>query len=189
MTSLNSGQFEENVYHAFPVLPITAGEWTTRTRVEALVKQLAAGRTWPEIIGWRMYSGELDFSLSIWMDFLPMSTVCYYLPAHLVFASILLPANRSYFVDAVMDALILPPGSQAGVLDELDEELGIESLVSLYAGQRLAVYQALNAGQRRCIADYLALYLAQHPTRFGPRGIELYQQNMAYWRDSSLPVG
>lgn len=189
LTMLTHGQFEESVYAAFPVLPIPEHQqgWGQTTCFQREAWQRLRGRPWPEVIGWRLHEGEVDLTLSIWFKSLPLEVSCYYLPSHLMLASIILRGGESNYVYGVVEALILPPSNEAAELDELDDELGNEATVAWFASSRLAMYQALTEAQRRCVAEFLDLYLDRNRTSLTRRGTDLFLQNIVFWRDSSLP--
>lgn len=60
--------FENDVYQAFPQRPIPINEWDGKSAFSFEAKRLLTGRTWPEVVGNRLNYGEMDLSLSIWMD-------------------------------------------------------------------------------------------------------------------------
>lgn len=196
MTFVSYGRharFEETVYQAFPMHPIPEIEleWDRKTTFADQARKLLTGRTWPEVIGNRLNDGELDPSLSIWMRGMPPDLFLYYLPSHLVFASILLSAgSRSYHATKVMEALILPPSTDKAVLEKMDEELFFfESSLAENAEVRVALYKRMTKGQRICIATYLLLYWEQMKSEHTEPGLEeLYMQNCAIWQNSSLQI-
>ena len=179
--------FEDAVYQAFPILPVPSFIWPQRYSFHSDVKKLLDGMAWPNIIGWRLLGGQRDDSLSGWMRFLSPEIMQYYLPSHLIFSSILMSAGATNYEQQIAEALVLPPSSDIAVLDEINRELLSDAPVTEYGKDRVELYKLLNEEQRRCVAKFLLLYLGYHGSDFTERGIQLFQQNCDFWKDSSLP--
>lgn len=187
MQVLNPDAFEELVHACFPAFPVPQLAWGESRSFNNAVCATLGGKSWHEVVGWRLHFGETDLDLSIWMKLLPLETMCYYLPSHLMLASILLRSGARYMT-CVMEAFLLPPSASQAAIDEIDEELEPEGLLGSYAPYRLALYHALTPSQRECIARFLDLYFCRYQTLMTRRGTELFLQNSDYWRNSSLPV-
>lgn len=123
------------------------------------------------------------------MDALPLDFFIYYLPSHLILASLTLPNIADYnYPIYVMEALILPPSFDIDVLEELNDELSLNAQVTDYAEKRVTLYNKMSTEQRACVAGYLSLYLAYRKSEFTERGLELYLQNIEIWKNSSLKI-
>lgn len=181
--------FEEIVYQSFPIDPAPKIQWEKLDRCAAFAEQarpLLAGRKWPEVIGYRLNDGELDLSLSIWMKILPLNIFHYYLPSHLIFASILLKAGPDSLMYPmfVMEAFILPPSTDLAVLEKMEMDTNFESSLAKNAEVRTALYERMSKEQRVCVAKYLSLYLTH-------RGVEpedelIYMRSRDIWENSLL---
>lgn len=180
--------FETVIYRAFPVHPMPQEEWAVNTSLGFEARKFLIGKMWPEVIGYRLIYGELDLSLSIWMNVLPASIFDYYLPSHLVLASLLLRNKEVNYPTYVMEALILPPSMDISVQEEINEELSLDAPVTDYAEARLQLYKRMTAEQRAGIAEYLSLYLEYYKATFTERGAELFLQIRDIWRQSLLPA-
>jgi hypothetical protein len=180
---------EASIYNAFPLYPIPTIDLQEKTAFGYEVTKLLSGKTWPEVIGERLNYGELDPSLTIWMDALPIEVFRYYLPSHLILASLnLRSVVDSNYCNYVMEALIMPPISDVGLLEELNDELSLEAYVTEYAEKRVTLPNNMSTEQRVCVAGYLSLYLAYRKSEFTERGLELYLQNIEIWKNSSLKI-
>jgi len=180
-------ELEAAVYQAFPTIPVPTFVWPQRNAIDFDAQKLLDGLAWPNAVGWRLYGGERDLSLSIWMSSLGSAIMKYYLPSHLIFASILMKLQETNHEYMVMEALILPPNGGIEVLDEINRELSLDAQVTYYGKVRVELYKVLSEDQRRCVAKFLSLYLGYNRTRFTERGIQLFQQNSDFWHNSSLP--
>lgn len=174
-------RFEEMIYRAFSMHPIPKMDWDERTTFAGQARQLLTGRTWPEVIGYRLVDGELDPSLSIWMRALPLNVFHYYLPSHLVFASILLKAGPDtlMYPKYVMEAFILPPSADKTVLEQMEEDCWFESSLSENAEVRTALYDRMSKEQRKCVATYLSMYLALRGVE--PEDESVYLRSRDIW--------
>ncbi len=185
MALLNYCKFEESLHAAFPAMPIPTPVWhhtPTNAQSGKSGEAMLAGRTWPEMIGWRLSQGEIDLSLSIWLDILPFELFKYYLPAHLLFASILLKRGEGNYEHEVMECLILPPDPNHATFSEIEDVLSLEAPLEHYDSHRLALFHALTSSQKQCVADFLAIYWERHRVGYPERGDFLFKQNMAKWR-------
>lgn len=178
--------FEEVVYQVFPMFPIPKAEWENKWAFSFDAKRLLAGKTWPEVVGYRLNYGELDLSLSLWMKSLPLNVFHYYLPSHLIVASMMLRNIETNYPIYMMEALILPPSLETTILEELNDELSLEALITDYAEIRIQLYKMMSKKQRACVAQYLSLYLEYKKSSLTNRGMKLYLQNRDFWKNSSL---
>jgi hypothetical protein len=190
MASISRKQLNlgEALYSAFPVDPVPMPELTPDSSFVWTVKERLWGRKWPYVIGQRLIYGELDPALSIWLQALPPAMADYYLPSHLMLASLLLPsyAEPSY-IGWVVQALILPPSSDINELEEIDNDLYLSTMLVDYGGVSRALYERMTPEQRNCIALFLDLYLACRSADFTPKGLNYFERNTEFWRTSSLP--
>jgi hypothetical protein len=177
-------RFEESVYKAFPIYPVPEIKWDRKTFFADQARKLLTGRTWPEVVGYRLIDGELDPSLSIWMKYMPLNIFHYYLPSHLIFSTALLeagPDSLMYPMD-VMEALILPPSTDESILQKMDDDGFFESSLAENAGFRTALYEKMSKEQRVCIATYLSLYLDRRYIE--PQVMPIYMKNHDIWEKS-----
>ena len=181
--------FEETVYRVFPMQPIPIFPENTKTQFNSETKRLLSGRTWSEAIGRRLYFGAMDVHFLTWMRFLPLDIVKYYLPSHLVLASIVVSYDAAFnYAFSVMEAFILPPSSDPEVLVDIDDELSLDSSLIDEGRERIELYKTLSHEQRACIADFLALYGEYNRSEFTERGFEFYLKNIEYWQNSNLSM-
>jgi len=190
ISSGEHARFEEAIFQAFPIGNSPKLAWEEKTTFACQAKKLLTDRRWPEVIGYRLVDGELDPSLSVWMAFIPMDVFQYYLPSHLIFASILLKAGPEslMYPMQVMQAMILAPSDDEAQIREIDDELYMEALVADNKENRAALYSRMTKEQRACVAQYLGLYLDHKRPDFSERGVDFFMQNIGYWQNSSLPV-
>ena len=180
--------FEEALRAAFPVTPLPALDWHPASAFEHALQEQLRGKPWPEAVGFSLPHGERDVSLSTWAAMLPLEVLRYYLPAHLLTASLLLPGgSHPNYLGQVMEALILPPGADPAQLAAIDEALYLEAWLQEYAASRRSLYHALSAAQRVAVAAWLDMYLYYRAEEFDPDGRLLFEQNRDYWLHSSLP--
>ena len=66
-----------------------------RTSFEFSVHEYLAGKRWPEAVGLGLVRGERDPCLSGWVHILPVQVMRYYLPSHLMLASLRLALANS----------------------------------------------------------------------------------------------
>jgi hypothetical protein len=179
--------FEDAVHRAFPISPIPKEEWGERTVFAMQANQLLANKTWPEVIGCRLDDWELDPSLSVWMVAMPLEIFHYYLPSHLIFASISLALGSvAYYPLRVMEAFILPPDSDQASWEAIDEKGFFESSLEENAKVRMDLYKRMTEEQRDCIATYLSLYWEHRKSELAEPGFEeLYMRNRDFWQNSS----
>jgi len=180
--------FEEAVYAAFPLHPVPGLDaWEPHTWLERNAQTLFADKTWPEIIGLRMMRNELDDSFISWIGIMPSEVVAYYLPAHLMFGSVLLwyEAAQNYVGNLVEAFVLLPASANAGASDEIDMELGLSAGVAEYAEWRNRLYQRLTAAQRTAVGQFLELHLqwARRTSHYSERGLQLLAENCERWRN------
>ncbi|MFZ6769364.1 hypothetical protein ACO0LM_20125 [Undibacterium sp. Di26W] len=181
--------FEECVYKVFPMRPIPIFTENANTEFNYEAKRLLSGRTWSEVIGNRLNFGGLNVYLMTWLRYLPLDMVKYYLPSHLILASMVTSYNAdSNYAFSVMDVLILPSSEDPKVLAEMDFELCLDSSLISEGTERLELYKTMNPEQRACIADFLSLYGEYNRSEFTDRGFEFYTKNIEYWRNSALNV-
>ncbi len=179
--------FESAVYRAFSTHPIPKMEWEKRTTFGYQAKELLTGRTWPEVIGCRLNDGELDPSLSIWMRTLLLDVFHYYLPSHLIFASISLALGSvAYYPLHVMEAFILPLSTDKTELEKMDEDTSFESSLAENAEVRIALYKRMSKEQRVCVATYLSMYLTYNDVE--PEVESIYMRSRDIWENSSLQI-
>lgn len=179
--------FEAALYAAFPVEPVPAPELSCLTCFARTFNERLWGKPWPHVIGQRLRFGELDLPLTDWFQALPTSVADYYLPSHLMLASLFLPSNSlSNYIERVTEALILPPSNDANELDEVDSELCLSRSLVDYSEVHSALYERLTPEQRQCVAAFLDLYLASRPADFTPKGLHYFKRNTEFWRTSSL---
>jgi len=177
---------EQALYDAFPQEPLPALAWPARSQLEFAAQAFLKNKRWPEAVGLRLTWGELDPSLSGWIEALPSEVVRYFLPSHLMLASLMLAAgDASNYAGEVMEAFLLPPPDPAGYA-EFDEALFVTATLDMYAGSRMDLYRLLTPAQRACVARYLDLYAAHRAAEFTERGRELYAANRDVWLNSSL---
>lgn len=181
-------QLEQALYGAFPRLPLPSVEAMEST--SSLVrdaKELLSGKTWPEAVGYRLLSGDMDISPSIWMRLMPVGVFDYYAASHLMLASILLGSGGvvNYQSD-LMEAFLLPPEGGSDAVTQLDEVLMPDASVSEYGAVRLAFYHRLTPQQRACIGRFLDLYLGyRREMEFTEAGVQMFERNRDYWLHSS----
>ncbi|BBB60565.1 hypothetical protein UNDKW_2292 [Undibacterium sp. KW1] len=180
--------FEEAVYEIFPMQPIPVIPENTESDFKAQAWVLLNGRTWSEVIGLRLYDGGLNLHFIAWLRDLPLDVVRYYLPSHLIVASILIYYNveSNHPIDLV-EALILPPSKDEKLLADMDSELSLVSRLEYEWESRLDLYKIMNPKERACIAYFLDIYGEYKESEFTPPGFELFKKNTEYWRNSSLP--
>ena len=181
-------RFEESVYQVFPLDPVPKIKLDRKTSFADQARKLLSEKTWPEVIGYRLVDGELDPSLSIWMKAMPLNIFHYYFPSHLIFSAILLkngPDSLMYPMD-VMEALILPPSADEGVLRKMDDDGFFESSLLENAEFRTALYRRMSKNQRVCVATYLSLYLNRRRAEIEPKVMPIYMQNIEIWERSLL---
>lgn len=181
-------QLEQALYGAFPRLPLPSVE--TMEPTSCLVrdaKELLSGKTWPEAVGYRLLSGDMDISPSIWMRLMPAKVFDYYVASHLMLASILLGSGGlTNYLSDLMEAFLLPPEGGSDAVARVDEVLMPDTSVSEYGAVRLAFYQRLTPQQRTCIGRFLDLYLGyQRETEFAEEGVQMFERNRDYWLHSS----
>lgn len=180
--------FEAVLYAAFPVEPVPAPELTCHTSFAHTVRERLWGKPWPYVVGQRLRFGELDLPLTHWSQALPTAVADYYLPSHLMLASLFLSSNLlPNYIERVMEALILPPSSETSELEEVDSELCLSRSLVDYSDIHSALYERLSPEQRQCIAAFLDLYLAFRSADFTPKGLNYFKRNSEFWRTSSLP--
>ena len=181
--------FERALYAAFPRLPLPPvadmllDSWLAREVREAL-----DAIPWPEAVGYRLLHGELDISLSGWMQGLPREVFDYYVASHLMLASILVEhGGRVNYVGQVMEAFLLPPpGEASDAAAEIDDALAPDAAVASYGAARLDFYRRITPAQRACIGQFLDLYLLYRGVKeFTEQGVRLFERNRDYWLHSS----
>jgi hypothetical protein len=181
-------QFEDAVHQAFPLYPLPRlDDWLPHTWLERSARPLFVNKTWPEIVGVRMVSGELDGGLLSWMASVPGHVVAYFVPSHLIQASLLLSygAGRNH-VDGLVEAFILPfPGMDDVAAQEIDAELGLDAGVADYADRRLRLHARLTTAQRTVVGRLLDLHLMHVGASYGSRGRALLAQNRDAWLAAS----
>lgn len=181
-------QLEQALYGAFPRHPLPSVEAMEST--SSLVrdaKELLSGKTWPEAVGYRLLSGDMDISPSIWMRLMPAEIFDYYVPSHLMPASILLGSSSlvNYQSDLI-EAFLLPPEGGSDAIAQLDEVLLPDTSVSEYGVVRLAFYHRLTPQQRACVGRFLDLYLSYwREIEFTEAGVQMFERNRDYWLHSS----
>jgi hypothetical protein len=178
---------EAALYAAFPQEPLPSLEWATHTSFETEAQLLFKGKRWPEAVGLRLTYGELDPSLNTWALTLPAEVMRYFLPCHLMMASLRLKLDdRSDYCSNVMEALLLPSGNP-GADAVLDAAMSGCFALDAYPDRGIALYQMLSAPQRACVAAYLDLYAAYHGAfEFDAPVRALYEANRDTWLNSSL---
>jgi hypothetical protein len=157
-----------------------------KTSFSDQARKLLTGRTWPEVVGYRLADGELDPSLSIWMKYMPLNIFHYYLPSHLIFSAILLENGSDslmYPMD-VMEALILPPSADENILQKMDDDGFFESSLLENAKYRIALYRKMTKEQRACVATYLSLYMAHRSIE--PQVLPVHVRSHDIWKNSLL---
>ncbi|MFZ6769365.1 hypothetical protein ACO0LM_20130 [Undibacterium sp. Di26W] len=181
--------FEEAVYRVFPMAPIPAVPENNKTDFNREARSLLNGRPWSEVIGRRLNFGSMDIHFTTWMSSLPLDVVKYYLPSHLILASIMLSygAVSNYPFD-LMEALILPPSKDMDLLADIEFELSLESLLTQDSESPIEFYKSMNPDQRSCIAYFLSLYGEYKKSEFTDRGFEFYTKNIEYWKNSTLII-
>jgi hypothetical protein len=173
---------------AFPAKLIGPMVGTSNTRLERAVHALFSGRQWPDGVGYRMLFGELDPSLSTWIEFLPADTMAAVLPSHLLLASLLLPQQaQENYLDDVCEALMLPP-ADAAEMAALDAAICTSAPSAQYGAGRRRLYQALSVEQRTVVALFLDLYWAYCASQFASDAEAPFLRNLDSWRNSSLPT-
>lgn len=180
--------FEEAVYRVFPMHPIPVVPENMVSDFNSQAWVLLNGKPWSEVIGRRLYSGGLSLHFIAWVRHLPLDVVKYYLPSHLIMASILIYYNveSNHPIDLV-EALILPPSKDAKLLADMDFELSLASRLEYEWESRLDLYKIMNPEERACIAYFLDVYGEYKESEFTERGLEFFKKNTEYWRNSSLP--
>lgn len=178
---------EEAMYAAFPQEPLPSLEWASHTVFEYEVQRFFKGKRWPEAVGLRLNYGELDASLNTWARFLPPEVMRYFLPSHLMMASLRLKfGDRSDYCSNVMEALLLPTADPAADA-ALDAAMSGCFALDAYPDRGIALYRMLSAPQRACVAAYLDLYAAYHGAAEMNAPVRaLYDANRDIWRNSSL---
>jgi hypothetical protein len=181
-------QLEQALYEAFPRLPLPPIETMAPTSfLMRDAKELLSGKAWPEAIGYRLLSGDMDINPSIWMKVMPAEVFDYYVASHLMLGSILLGSGGlvNYQSD-VMEAFLLPPEGSSDAVARLDEVLMPDTSVSEYGPVRLAFYHRLTPRQRACIGRFLDLYLSyRREMEFTEEGVQMFERNRDYWLNSS----
>jgi hypothetical protein len=179
--------FEEAVYRVFSTKPIPATPKNMGSDFQSQAWVLLNDRPWSEVVGLRLYEGGLDLHFIAWVKYLPLDVVKYYLPSHLIMASILIYYNveSNHPIDLV-EALILPPSKDAKLLADMDSELSLASRLEYEGESRLDLYKAMNPEERTCIAYFLDIYAEFKWEEFTERGLELFKKNTEYWRSSNL---
>lgn len=181
--------FEKTVYDAFPLEPIPELIEDFSTQFNQGCQKLLSGKNWSEVIGRRLNSDVLYVHHSTWLEFLPINIYKYYLPSHLILASLLLSYEvKTPYHWSVMETFILPPCLDEDVLADIESELSIQSSLSDSADLRIAAYKEMTLSQRSCIAEFLTIYMEFGYADFANRGLEFYKKNIEYWRSSSLPL-
>jgi hypothetical protein len=180
--SLSYEHFENQVHAAFPTSPIIVEDWPNTCCLEFEAKRLIRGKPWCELIGWRLCAGELDISPSCWIDTLPVPTMIYYLPAHLILASIVLRFCETNYAHQVMEAFILPSSGTDIDSAMIEDELALDTSFVNYGSSRLRIYHAMSVAQRSCIAEFLRIYFSRHKDGFSPMGIEIFNRNIHLWK-------
>lgn len=181
-------EFEKAVYDAFPFEPIPGSIKDSFTQFHQEYQKLISGKKWNEVIGRCLNYGGLYVHHSTWLELLPIDVCKYYLPSHLILASLLFSyeAEISYHWN-VMESLILPPCLDEEVLGDIERELSLQIWLWDSADSRIALYKSMTFEQRSCVAKFLELYMEFGFVDVTERGIELYKKNIEYWRNSSLP--
>jgi len=181
--------FEQAVYDAFPLEPIPESIEDFTTQFSQGCQRLLSGKNWSEVIGRRLNSDVLYVHHSTWLEFLPIKIYKYYLPSHLILASLLFSYEvKTPYHWSVMETLILPPCLDEDVLEDIASELSIQSSLSDSADLRIVAYKEMTFSQRICIAEFLTIYMEFGYADFADRGLEFYKKNIEYWRNSSLPL-
>ena len=178
---------EAALYAAFPREPLPSMEWEKRDSFGYEIQHSFKGKRWPEAIGLRLTYGELDPSLNTWAYCLPAEVMRYFLPSHLMMASLRLKfGDRSDYCSNVMEALLLPTDDP--VADAVrDAAMSGCFALDAYPDRGMALYRMLSAPQRACVAAYLDLYAAYHgAAEMNAQVRALYDANRDVWRDSSL---
>lgn len=180
-------EFEQSLFEAFPPSPPPcADSMSERSWLMREAKSLFSDVTWPEVVGHRLTYGEMDISLSIWMECFPAQVFDYYVASHLMFASLLLgnPEEVNYVTD-VADAFLLPPAPDSDItVAEIDDALGPDATVASYGRVRLEFYERITPAQRSCIGKFLELYLTYRGAGFTQQGVRIFERNRDYWLNS-----
>lgn len=174
--------FEGALLAAFPCEPVCRPAWPQRYAFDLDIATYLDGKRWPDVVGFQLVKGERDLSLSSWLAILPVDAMCYYLPSHLLFASLLLPGGaHPNYVGQVMEALVLPPDASPAQLDVIDREMCLEAPLRQYGEARVGVYRALLPAQRRAVALWLDLYEHYCGAEFTAAGHDLFRRNRDAW--------
>lgn len=173
--------FEELVYKEFPLRSAPEFPIKPSYQLHYALQEILTGRSWAEIVGFRLIYGDLDRTLINWIEFVPMSIVYYCLPAHLIFASIELRSPMTEYHEKVAEAFILPIGASEKELKEIDRELNVVQSVILHGKARMDLFNIMTPGQRQCVAKFLELFFEYEKQHFSERGIELFWRNRDVW--------
>ncbi len=173
--------------NAFPSTPKPAFAREPRTQLESDALSLLLEKTWIEAVNFTLTDDGLDCSLSAWTRTLPPPVVAYFLPSHLMLASICLVWNAKVdYPDEVMEALLLPT-VDIDNNDELERELCVSAAVVSHPNRGIGIYRELTASQRICVADFLELYYRRNEWVSTSSANAFYLENIEHWRTSSYP--
>ena len=178
---------EAALYAAFAQEPLPSLASDSHSSSEFEAQRFFAGKRWPEAVGLRLSYGEIDLSLFVWARSLPAEVMRYFLPSHLMMASLRLKfGDRSDYCSNVMEAFLLPSADPAADA-VLDAAMSGCFALDVYPDRGIALYQMLSAPQRACVAGYLDLYAAYHgPAEMNAAVRSLYDANRDVWLHSTL---
>lgn len=181
-------EFEQALYEAFPpFLRPSMDSMPSSISLLREAKRVLSGATWPEVVGHRLTYGEMDLSLSIWMDFFPAQVFDYYVASHLMFASLSFENEwQQNYVMQVCEAFLLPPAPGSGMsIADIDDELSPDAAVVFCGSTRLDFYRRITPAQRGCVGRFLDLYLGYRRHEFTGPGVRMFEHNRDYWLHSS----